>query len=55
MDFTPEVEYGVIREVVSHKIERPLLNPSNKFWIKSTLSITPNSHLQTGDSLIYKN
>ena len=31
MDFTPEVEYKVIREAVSHKLDIPLVNPSNKF------------------------
>ena len=36
MDITPEVEYGVIKEVVSKTLYRPPVNPSNKFWIEST-------------------
>ena len=30
MDFTPESEYEVIRELFSQKLYRPLVNPSNK-------------------------
>ena len=30
--FTPEVEDEIIREVVSQKRDRPLVNPSNKVW-----------------------
>ena len=30
MDFTPDVEYEVIREAVSHKLDRHPINPSNK-------------------------
>ena len=29
MDFTPDVEYGFIREEVSHKLYMPLVNPLN--------------------------
>ena len=30
MDFTPEVEYEVIREAASKQLDRPLVNPWNK-------------------------
>ena len=30
MHSTPQVEDGVIKYAVSHKLERPLVNPSNK-------------------------
>ena len=36
MDFTPEAEDEVIREAVSHKLYRPLVNPSKKVWRDST-------------------
>ena len=55
MDFTPEVEYEVIREAVSHKLDRHIINPSNKVWRDSTQTKTPNSPLQVGDSLRYPN
>ena len=32
MDFTPESEDEVIMEVVSHKLDIPIFNPSNKVW-----------------------
>ena len=51
MDFTPGVEDEVIREAVSHKLYRNLINPSNKVWRDSTQTKTPNSPLQVGDSL----
>ena len=31
-NFTPEVEYEVIREAVSKKLDRPLVNPSKQVW-----------------------
>ena len=31
MDFTPEAEDEVIREAVSQKLDRPLVNPSKQF------------------------
>ena len=31
MDFIPEA-YEVIRDTVSYKLDRPLVNPSNKVW-----------------------
>ena len=36
IDFTPEAEDEVIRDSVSHKLDRPRLNPINKVWIEST-------------------
>ena len=36
MDLTPEVEYGFIRDAVSHILERYIVNPSNKVWRDST-------------------
>ena len=32
IDFTPEAYDEVIREAVSHKLYRPLVNTSNKVW-----------------------
>ena len=48
MDFTPEVEYEVIREAVSHKLDRPLVYPSNKLLRDSTQTKTPNSPFHIG-------
>ena len=31
MDFTPEVEDEVIRNLLSQKLDKTLVNPSNKF------------------------
>ena len=36
MGFISEVEDEVIREAVSHKLNRHLVNPSNKAWRNST-------------------
>ena len=36
MYFTLEEDYEVIREAVLHKLDRPLVNPSNKVWRDST-------------------
>ena len=55
MDFTPEVEYEVIGEAVSHKLDRPLVNPSNNFWGDSTQNKNPNSPFRIGDYLRYTN
>ena len=55
MNFTPEVEDEVIREVVSHKLDRPIVNPSNKVWRYSTQNKTPTSPFQIGDYLRYTN
>ena len=55
MDFNPEAEDEVIREAVSHKLDRFLVNPSNKVWRDSTQNKAPTSTFQIGDSLIYKN
>ena len=53
--FTPYTEDGVIMEAVSHKLDRPLVNPSNNLWVDSTQTKTPTSPFQIGDSLIYTN
>ena len=45
----------VIRDVVSQKLYRPIVNTSNKIWRDSTQTKTPTSPLQIGDSLIYTN
>ena len=55
MDFTLDVEYEVIREAVSHKLDRHLINPSNKVFRDSTQTKTPNSPIQVGESLSYPN
>ena len=55
MYFNPEAEYEVIREAVSHKLDRSLVKPSNKVWRDSTQTKAPTSPLQIDDSLIYKN
>ena len=43
MNFTPEIQYDVIKEAVSHKFYRPQVNP------------TPNSSFHISDSLRYTN
>ena len=53
MDFTPEVEDKVIRDEVSNKLDRPIVNPSNKFWRDSTQTKTKTSSFQIGDSPRY--
>ena len=55
MDFTPYVEDVVIKDEVSHKLDRPLFKISNKFWIHSTQSKTPTSPFQIYGSLTYTN
>ena len=55
MDFNPEAEDEVIREAVSHKLDRFLVKPSKKVWRYSTQTKSPTSPFQIGDSLIYKN
>ena len=55
MDFIPEVEDEFIRESVTHKLDRPLINISNKVCRDSTQSKTQNSHLQISDSLRHTN
>ena len=51
MGFAPEVGYEVIREVVSYKLYRPLVNPSNKVWRDLTQTKNPTSPFYIGDSL----
>ena len=53
MGFTPEAESEVIRELVSHKLDRPLVNPSNRFFMDSTRTKSPTLPFQIGDSLRY--
>ena len=55
MEFTPEVEYEVIRDAVLHKLDRPLINPPKEVWRDSTKNKTTTSPFQIGDSLRYKN
>ena len=52
MYFTPEAKNEVIRETVSHKSDRTIVNPSNKFWRDSTQTKNPTSTFQIVDSLI---
>ena len=51
MDSTPEAKYQVIREAVSNKLDRTLVNPSTKVWRDSTKTKTPNLPFKTSDSL----
>ena len=53
MDFTTEPNNEVIREAISHKLDRPLLNSSNKVWRDSTKTKATTSPFQIGDSLRY--
>ena len=55
MDFNLEAEDEVIREAVSHKLDRFQVKPSKKVWNDSTQNKAPTSPFQIGDSLIYKN
>ena len=55
MVFTPENEYKVIREEVSHKLDRPLVNLSNKVWRDSTQTKTTTSPFKIGGSIRYIN
>ena len=50
MDFTTETEDEVMREEVLQKLNRFLVNKSNKVWIDSTQSDAPTSPFQNGDS-----
>ena len=49
--FIPEVEDEVIRDEVSHKLDRPIVNKSNKVWKDSTQPKTSTSPFKIGDSL----
>ena len=55
MGFTLEVEDEIIIEDFSNKLERPLINPSNKFWRYLKKSRTPTSNFQIGYYPRYKN
>ena len=41
--FTPESEDEVISESVSHKLDRPIVNPQNKVWRDSAQTKSPIS------------
>ena len=53
LGFTPEVEDEVIRDAVLHRLDIPLVNPSNKVWRDSRQTQTLSPNLQIGDSVIY--
>ena len=55
MDFTPKAEYEVIRETVPHKLDRPLVNPSNNVLRELTQIKNPTLLFKIGDSLRYAN
>ena len=55
MDLIPEVDDEFIRDKVSQKLYRPLVNLSNKVWIYWTQTKTKTSPFQMGDSLRYTN
>ena len=55
INFKPEAEDEVIRESVSHKLDRHLVNPSNKVWRDSPKIRTPTSPFRIGDYLRYTN
>ena len=52
MGFNSETEDEVIREVVSHKLDRSLVKPSNKVWRDSTKTKAPTPPFQIHDYLI---
>ena len=53
MDFYQEVEDEVKRDAVLQKLNRTLVNLSNKVWIYSTQVKTPSQTFHFGDSLRY--
>ena len=53
--FTAWVEDEVIRYVLPHKLDRPIVNPSNKIWEYSTQNETPTSPFHIGGYLKYTN
>ena len=55
MYFTPEYEGKVIRESVSHKLDRPLVNPLKLFLRDSTKTKAPTPPFHIGDFIRYKN
>ena len=55
INFIPEVEYGVIRDSVSHILDRPLVNTSSIVWRYSIQNKTPTPTFQIGDCLRYTN
>ena len=55
MDLTPYAEDEFIREAVSHKLDRTIVNPSNKCWRDSTQPKNKTSPFHIGDSIRYKN
>ena len=55
MDLTPEVDHEVIIESVSHKLDNPIFNTSNKVCRDSTQTKTPTSPFQIVEFIIYTN
>ena len=55
MDFTPEYKDEVIREAVSQKSYRPLVNPSKNVWRESNQNKAPDSPFHIGEYIIYTN
>ena len=53
--FTLGPDCEVIRKEVSHKLDRPLVNPSKKVWRDSKRIKTPTLPFHIGDSLKYTN
>ena len=51
MNFTLEVKDEVIREAVSNKLDRPIVNPPKKHWRDSTQTKTTTSTFYISDSL----
>ena len=49
MYFTPEAEDKVIRDTVSHKLDRPLVNTQNKVWRDSNKTKNPTSTFHIGE------
>ena len=55
MNLTLEVEYGVIREAVWHRLNTTLFNQPNKVWRESTQTRTPTLPFHISDYLGYTN
>ena len=53
MDFISEVEDEGIRDAVSQKLDRPLVNPSNELFRDSTQTKSLTSPFQISDSFRY--
>ena len=55
IDFILEAEEEVIREAVTHKLDRPLFITPNKIWRDSNQTKAPTPDFQVCDSLRYTN